>query len=224
MQTLIIPDIHERLPKLWNIEETLIPQAERVVMLGDFFDAWRDHHVADTATWIAEHLSNPSWTFLWGNHDCHYAFKHPYFKCSGYSAATQLIVDSILTQQHWRVFKPYTRVGKFLVSHAGFNSQTIGMMKPSVAEHALELAFNGGFHKLWMPGAPVGGTGTGGVTWLRWEEEFEALSMPQIVGHTGANGVRTKVHGPRGAISYCLDTHLHHVMWTDGKDVEIVRL
>ena len=90
---------------------------------------------------------------------------------------------------------------------------------------ALDLAFNGDFHAMWSPGiARSGYAPVGGPTWLDWNQEFKATEVPQIVGHTIATKVRTKVHKPSGETSYCLDTALRHVMWTDGEDVEIVTL
>src|SRR3990167_4271598 len=98
-RTLIVPDVHEQIPKLWNIGETLMPQASRVVMLGDFFDTfWPEGRQQDCAEWLKQHLHDPKFDILLGNHDCHYAFGNRAFRCSGYSTLTHRIVDEVLTQ------------------------------------------------------------------------------------------------------------------------------
>lgn len=225
MQTIIIPDVHGQVGKLRNLDDTLIPQAEHVVMLGDFFDSFAPSVQHDTAAWIRDHVGDEKFTFLWGNHDCHYAFSHPYFRCSGYQPLTQTIVNTVLTSEDWSRLKVFTKVGDYLVSHAGFHPTTMHYVdNPDIAGKALDLAFAGEFHNMWNAGVARGGTAAfGGPTWLDWNQEFVPLEVPQIVGHTKGPDVRVKQHAD-GAKSYCIDTNLEHVCWTDGKDVEIVRL
>ena len=216
-RTLIVPDIHEQIEKLWNIAETLFPSAGRVVMLSDFMDCHGSkHHVRDTAIWIKEH---PEVEKVWGNHDCHYAFKHPMFRCSGYSTHTQIEVNSILTFAEWSQFKVSTMVGKFLVSHAGYHPSKLQYRDQEQA--AIDSAFSGACHPLWIPGFSVGGpVPLGGPTWLRWWELEPIEGLPQIVGHTIGKEVREQDG------NYCLDTQLRHVMWVDEEtnEVEIVEV
>ena len=229
-RTLIIPDIHERVGKLKLIEEKLFPEAGRIVMLGDFFDTFKYHNAKDAAVWVKEH---PEVEKLWGNHDAHYAFKHPMFKCSGYSRDSQIIINSVLDLADWKQFKIYTKVGKYTVSHAGFHPALLSLMEPAAVDHALELAFSGGFHAMWAPGVISGGYAPfGGPTWLRWEQLEPIKDLPQIVGHTIDKDVRRKSWDDGDHLhsadisSYCLDTALQHVMWVDEDTnaVEIERL
>lgn len=224
MQTLIISDVHEDMSMLRRIEETLMPQADHVICLGDFWDTFSPQKQAhDAAQWVKDHIHDPKFTILFGNHCCHYAFKHPYFRCSGYSQSTKIIIDSVLTSADWQKFKVYTKVGNYTISHAGFHPETIGFMDTAIVDQALDLAFAGEYHNLWAAGrVRGGGMRFGGPTWLDWNHEFEPMTMPQIVGHTVGKEVRTK--SLDGAISYCLDTALRHVLWTDGDTVEIVKL
>ena len=226
-RTLIVPDIHEQIDKLWNIEETLMAQAARVVMLGDFFDSFRPAgQQRDCAQWVKDHLGDDKFTILWGNHDCHYAFKHPAYRCSGYSADTQRIVSEVLTPDDYRKVKISTKVGKFLVSHAGFHPNLMVFTDDEVQQDALDAALSGKHHPIWSAGWARGGAAiVGGPVWLDWNEEFEPVEgTPQIVGHTNGKAVRTKQLNSE--ISYCLDTSLHHVMWVDEEtnEVEIVEV
>ena len=226
-QTLIIPDIHEDMSKLRHIEEVFIPQADRVIMLGDFWDSFDMRSPTHLITkWVKDHIHDDKYEFCWGNHDAQYGFRHPAFKCSGYRPQTDTLLSAEMTLAEWRKFKVYTKVGNFVVSHAGFHPKTIDLMADDEVDAALDLAFTGAFHRMWNAGTEVGGRGIGGPTWLRWEGDYERfipLEFPQIVGHTIGRAVRTKAH-ENGTISYCLDTKLDYVMWTDGKDVEIVRV
>lgn len=235
MRTLIIPDVHEQIDKLEWIEVKYVPEAGRVVMLGDFFDSFFDRHSARIATWLYQHLDDPKYTICWGNHDISYAFGGG-FRCSGYDWHTQAAADR-LSRDDWRKMQVYTKVGKFLVSHAGFHPKLISLADPLLAEAAIEAGFAGIQDPIWGAGASRGGRNLrGGPVWLDWNEEFEAFEIPQIVGHTfsAKHEVRTKVYAgdgicepdPNPATSYCIDTGLNHVMWVDEdtNEVEVVTL
>lgn len=214
MKTLIIPDVHERIEVLKKLEPSM-EEADRVVFLGDFWDTFSKDKQAETvAKWLKPRLYDSKYTALWGNHDAHYAFKHPMFRCSGYSTITQAILDAEFTAKDWRRFKPFTRVSKFLVSHAGFRPETKSLMND--AREAISLAFSGEFHPFWMPGWTAGGPAKfGGPTWLRWWE-LEDIGHPQIVGHTPLKQTETKEDG-----SINLDTHSKHVAWVDEDSGEV---
>ena len=234
MQTLIIPDIHEEIAKLYNIEELYFHQADRVVLVGDLFDTFQPYdkgRVRNIVRWIKGH---PDVEACWGNHDCHYAFKHPWFKCSGWQQRRQNLLDELMSEQDWRrMFHPFLQVGKFIVSHAGFHPLKLGYLDAKVAADSVDLAFKGEFNGFWNPGESVGGKGIGGPTWLRWDsvqsptDTFQPLDVPQIVGHTPSwpdHCVRVKTHLESGTKSYCIDTSMRSVIWTDGSDIEIVQV
>ena len=48
------------------------------------------------------------------------------------------------------------------------------------------------------------------------------MEQAQIVGHSQGDEVRVKETD--GVKSYCIDTASKHVLWTDGDEVEVVRL
>ena len=209
MRTLICPDIHERYTQLLKIEDKFFHKADRIVMLGDYWDSFQ-HRLTNAklvATWILCHINDPKFTFLWGNHDHHYAFKKTGFSF-GYVEDTQRLLDEEFSTDVWRKFKIWTEVGPYLVSHAGFNEGTIHLKDQ--ADQAIEAAFNGVYHPLWAAGYSVGGNVPfGGPTWLRFWE----LGVPgtlQLVGHTPQAQPKTDDTG-----NVCLDTHLKHVGWYD---------
>lgn len=222
--TLIVPDIHEEIDRLNKIRP-MIDRAERVVILGDLCDTFKPHRVDETLDFLQEFIDDPRFTWLWGNHDCHYVFDHGMFRCSGWNYHTYTKIFNRIPEQVWKKFKLWTTVGKFLVSHAGFSPDTYHLASPAAHEAALKAAFDGDFHPMFTPGECVGGGkgDIGGPTWMRWNTEFRVIpGVPQIVGHTRDKFVR--VVGEHPEVSYCLDTGLHHVILTDGEEVKIVRV
>lgn len=234
-RTLIVPDVHEQIDKLLKLEAKQIKQASRVVFLGDFFDSFNDRHPALICQWLKEALDNPAYTILWGNHDTSYAFSGP-FRCSGWEQEEATIINNMLTQHDWRKFKLFTEVGKFLVSHAGFHPKTMHFHNEDLARKEIDQALTqGNYTPIWGAGYCRGGRQVrGGPVWLDWNEEFEAFSQAQIVGHTydrRAEGLRVmrwqdpSIIGciePVGEVkSYCIDDGLNHVLWVDDDSSEI---
>ena len=219
-----MPDVHEDIDKLQAIEDLHFGDVDRIVMLGDFFDKFGPRRSQETAEWIRDHLDDARIEWLLGNHDCSYFFAHPDMRCSGYSPMTQVVVDETLNRSNRRKFKLCTRVGKFLLSHAGFTKGNLAIADNQ--QEALDAASAGKFHSAFNIGSARGGWApSGGPTWLDWSYEFNPLEQAQIVGHTKDKAVRTRVHDASGSISYCLDTVLRHVMLIhDEKEVEIVTL
>lgn len=220
MNTLIIPDVHEDVEALTKIKEEYVDHVDRVVCLGDWWDTFGEHNAKAMCGFILRYISDKRFTWLLGNHDCGYFFKHPYFQCSGYKKDTQELVDKLLPIDVRRQFKLWTEVGPFTVSHAGFHDYTLRYKTPEEHEIALDAAFSGGFHSLFMPGSVRGGLGIGGVTWQDWTYEFADIpKLPQIVGHTRRDGeVRRK------GKSWCIDSGLRHVAVVSDGDVEIIEV
>ena len=229
MPTLIIPDIHERLDKLANALSGRIERADRVIFLGDFFDAFGKTDLTrmrDVCRFINKNIDGIRWEdgdigsriipvdFLLGNHDCHYFFGHDGFKCSGYNHQKQDVIDTLIPRTVREKFHIFTRVGSYLLSHAGFHTGNIGNATPEVERHHLQIAHDGGFSRMWGAGMARGGNqALGGPTWLDFAYEFEPIvGVPQIVGHTNGKDVRTK-QTSNGEISYCIDTALHNICW-----------
>lgn len=219
MRTLIFPDVHERLWALAKFQERA-EKVDRCVLLGDWldtFNAYSEERVASVCQFIADNIEiQPMWDWLLGNHDCHYAFAHNAFKCSGYNPRTQRIVDHLVPKETWGRFKLFTRVGPYLVSHAGFNEATLQYAKPEVGKEAIASAMRGEFDSIFSAGKARGGwVPIGGPTWQDWNYEFEHIGdCPQIVGHTQGDKVRSK--GPDSQLqSWCIDTSSRHIAIVD---------
>lgn len=249
MATLIIPDIHERIDRLHKALDGHIEKADRVVFLGDHFDAFGPRNLArlgEICRFINGNIDGytiedapgndntakvlPA-TFLLGNHDCHYFFDHNGFKCSGYDPVKHQFISANIPGVIVEKFRIFTRVGPYLVSHAGFTEATLPYAKLEVEEEAIRTALAGGFDPIFGAGRARGGwLPVGGPTWLDWSAEFEHIDdMPQIVGHTQGKDVRTKgttkaeskvdpngdITVDLGLMSYCLDTALRNCAFVD---------
>lgn len=222
LTTLVIPDIHEQHGYLEGIEP-LIERAERVVFLGDHFDTFGMPQPERTYEAILKYIDNPKVTMLLGNHDCHYAFDNQGFLCSGFREPTRLVVERELGPEVWRKFRLWAKVGDYLVSHAGFHQSMIGLsLNDDGGISFIEEALAGDCPSIFRAGWARGGRQpVGGCTWLDWNDEFSHIyGRPQIVGHTQGNKVRKKGLDDERP-SYCVDTGLRHVLWTDGDTVEI---
>lgn len=240
MATLIIPDVHERMDRLAAALRDRLAKADRVVFLGDWFDAFgplqldrvemackfingnidglllEDHaRFVDHETTDGGGRVIPA-TFLLGNHDCHYFFDHPNFMCSGYTPAKKEVIEETMSGDAVEQFRIFTRVGPYLVSHAGFTEATMRFATEEVEAEALQAAYDGKFDPIFGAGYARGGRQPiGGPTWLDWNAEFQHIpSQPQIVGHTNGSAVRTKGEGSEFR-SWCIDTALHFVAWVD---------
>lgn len=216
MKRLIIPDIHERIDTLTSLLP-IMEEADEVIFLGDWFDTFGQGRAAETAHFLAENINTPNWIFLLGNHDCHYFFKHPYFRCSGYSASKQTLIDSVVTADVRQRFGISYEADGYLMSHAGFTPDTHYLLSEQMHTHALVSAHSGGFHEIFNAGRARGGrAATGGPTWLDWNQEFEPLpGLKQIIGHTHGHSVRVKDD------NYCIDTGLKHVAWLEDGTVTL---
>ena len=121
MQTLIVPDIHLR----WRLVDGLIQDvgADHIIFLGDFFDQFND--TADQnrrqAVWLQGQLKLPNRTFLWGNHDLHYAHPSIHTECSGYSEGKCQAINEVMSSADWRRFQWHCWQDGWLISHAGLH-------------------------------------------------------------------------------------------------------
>ena len=233
MATLLIPDIHERLDRLEVALRGRIEKADRVVFLGDWFDAFGPfdrERFRQICAFLNQNAAGVFYepedgeepgrlipaTFLLGNHDCHYFFRHNAFKCSGYDPRKQALVDDLVAPETIKRFVISTRVGPYLVSHAGYTEVTLQYCRPEVEIEAIGTALAGGFDPLFGAGYDRGGDQlVGGPTWLDWSNLQHIPDCAQIVGHSNGRDVRVK--GGLGVPhnSYCLDTALRHCAWVD---------
>ena len=217
MRHLIIPDVHEQYLRLLELEPK-IQEADRVVLLGDFGDSFKNpgRRLHQTYSWVKERLDDPKFTILIGNHDVHYYFSNSAYLCSGFKWDSKRIVQDIIKDADVRKMHIYTEAGNYTISHAGFNINTIQYKRPEIEREAIESSLAGKYDPIFGAGHARGGNlPFGGPTWLDWNKEFEPINeMPQIVGHTNGLIVRTKKDG-RGLISYCIDTGLRHCAIVD---------
>ena len=104
---LIVPDTHEKVPKLKRILEKYGTDVDWVLFLSDFMDSFAGltKYTYEMCKWLADNIANPKYHFVWGNHDIHYAFPWGALRCSGYTSEKHQVVNHYLTQEHWKKFR-----------------------------------------------------------------------------------------------------------------------
>jgi hypothetical protein len=221
---VIVPDVHEQYEKLLKILAKY--PGLWIVFLGDWFDSFANRGEPTYATfgicnWLKENVMNPLYTFLWGNHDLHYAFPINGLMCSGWNKNKLAIIRNHLgdTDKGWKQFKlthwlessvPEDQRGnienrEYLISHAGvhpyFLHPVYGFGKNYINELGKEALYKVRYEKV-VTAPLVCGPGrdkfssarAGGIVWLDWDREFVPIEgLNQIVGHTPGDNVRTKI-------------------------------
>lgn len=212
--SLIIPDIHLRHYKVQKIIDH--EKADQVVFLGDHFDDFGDSAILNygAAQWVkARMAAHPEDVFIWGNHDTHYAFPFRYNCCSGYTPDKEAAVKSVLGAKEWDRFVFHHWLGPYLCTHAGLATHYAKRVKNfkkwmAEKEEEAQLALRSS-NAHWVFGAGKARYGcqpAGGLTWLDWRREFQAIrGLNQIVGHTIVNDVK-RIVGEQ-SINYNLDTN-----------------
>lgn len=139
-RTLVVPDLHHDLPWLGRVLDAERGQYDRLVLLGDYFDA-RDPEctakkvarcLLELPAEVERQCGRPiPVTFLVGNHDYQYAMlrhtRHPpaYAHavpggCSGYSKTRATDIRHVLDgTDFWDKCRLATEAGGYLLSHAG---------------------------------------------------------------------------------------------------------
>lgn len=245
---LIIPDVHEQIVKLKRILKKYGKEASHVVFLGDFMDTFDGltWQTFETVRWLAENVSNPNYTFIWGNHDMHYAFPIDGVMCSGFDPNKLKIVQEHLTPKHWEKFKLMHWIGEkttdgnlenppkvWFCAHAGLHPYllhpVLGFDREALAAIEERTMYQLRYCHTVLPviraGRGRGGPAlVGGVDWLDWNTEFIPITgLNQIVGHSPDKTVRIK--NGNDSINYCLDTHLKHVIQLDDDGgVKVIKL
>ena len=200
MQTVIIPDVHNRIARVAAIVDH--EQAEKNVFLGDWFDSFGDTPTLNvkTARWVADRMTNyPDDEFLFGNHDVPYAYCNRFTRCSGFTLGKDVAINAVLSplgfsSRFWDKFKFHTFVGSYLCTHAGLHPYWVPQTTDlSISEfltqsekEARVALMNGRTHWLLAAGYCRGGGSTvGGITWCDFYREFAPVpGLNQIFGHT----------------------------------------
>lgn len=202
-RTLVIGDVHER----FEAARLLINRfagpgtGTRIVMLGDYFDAWGGHPegLRQTCRWLGEMAQRPDTTLILGNHDLPYFVRHPQVAdCPGWTRSRQKVFDEECADLSLDRFVLAARAGPWLLSHAGFARRLVLLRSPAAlvaATHATLARLQTGARDFRDPLLGIGpgrggGDSVGGVTWLDWSREFLPVGgLHQIVGHTPALGM-----------------------------------
>ena len=208
MRTLVIADVHDKIQRVDFLLKSVT--FDRVVFLGDFFDSFSGRlcGARETAMWLRSKINDNRFTFLWGNHDIHYAFGFKYLRASGYSAWNNEQISEFITLRHWEKFQFYTEVDGWFLSHAGLDLSYFLQIGGNVhrlkdeADKAYSAILAQKHHWMFNIGTARGGKGIGGLTWCDFESEFVSPpSFPQICGHTQGNKLRINGSG------VCLDAN-----------------
>lgn len=199
--TLIVPDLH----LAWRVGQKIIDSvgADEVIFLGDFFDDFEDdpNQINEMVDWLQAIITKPNFTFLYGNHDCHYAFPQEWFRCSGYEQWKHFIIrDRLDKDKFWSKFKFYHVLdNKWLLSHAGLHKmwlhKNIAALRKSrpkfltkITEYLDSEIEKGMRNQSWIFHAGFARWGTqrvGGLTWCDFTREFNPIrGLNQIMGHT----------------------------------------
>lgn len=148
MNTLVIPDLHQRINIATGILERESANVDQVVFLGDYFDVRSGESDASSANDVCEWLESTAQSLgergIWliGNHDIHYyeelAFpeiyprsgRHPFKKyaCSGYSRETaKRIRKHFKSMDHsfWANLRIHHQINDILMSHAGIHPRNL---------------------------------------------------------------------------------------------------
>jgi hypothetical protein len=217
--TLIIPDLHLK----WEKADKIIKHvgADEVIFLGDYFDDFNDdaHMINEMVDWLGASVKVPGRIHLYGNHDIHYAFTQPFYRCSGYAQWKHFIIHDALDPRVWDWVKFYHILdGKWLVSHAGLHSlhvpKKISALSPNRAQYLKEIdnyldAEVPKAHRneswLFKAGQSRGGMQrVGGIIWCDFEQEFHpVVGLNQIFGHTPQSlGTAKWCYMNKGKVSY----------------------
>jgi hypothetical protein len=227
----IIPDVHEKINKLQRIIAKYDESVSHFIFLGDFLDSWDGltWNTHETCRWLKENVANPKYTFLYGNHDIHYAYPLEGLICSGYTRQKQMLVGGQLRlDEHWSHFRLIAWADEWLCTHAGIHPHLLHPVYGAdeailrdMEKRALDRLQSGEVDPLVAPGRGRGGRApVGGLTWLDWETEFTpSQGLNQIVGHTAGHDVRSSITDTSS--NYCLDTDLNHVALIENNSVEI---
>jgi hypothetical protein len=195
---LVVGDIHHRTEEAEAAIRNQDGRYDKVVLLGDYFDRFRDDgdRMRQTCRWLKESLHDSRRIHLLGNHDLAYVlYGHDQSFCPGWTVEKQQVFKEELKDVRADSFRMAVQVGPWLLSHAGFSTDLAGGRNATglveIAEAQYADGIGGRRAPIFEVGRARGGTREkGGVLWLDWNAEFRPVKgVNQIVGHTPCRGV-----------------------------------
>ena len=109
LDTLIIPDVHEKIDLADHIVNQF-PQVQKRIWLGDYLDSFeyenQPEHWTKVCEWMDRISQDPKNILLIGNHDVHYFCNIPQYRRSGYFGTKHDIVKKVLGQLKENAEKP----------------------------------------------------------------------------------------------------------------------
>ncbi len=215
LPALVIPDVHQNFERAEELVAAHGADCASVVFLGDYLDCYERpglDALRSTLVWLRASMHDPRRTHLLGNHDLAYFYCSPDTYCSGWDDARQgAFQDELGDHTIWmRERMPLSvQAGSWILSHAGFGPQCRDANMNQLQEwsaHAHHALPRQGsrcvVHPLNGCGRVRGGNQSeGGLTWLDWRYEFDALpGIHQIVGHTSGSVARYRYFSQEGRI------------------------
>ncbi len=205
---LVIPDIHQNIRWAEAILQKEASHADRIVMLGDYFDPKVEcaADVAETCLYLSklEKRYKGPFSFLVGNHDLPYLYdlhhscrsdaseQNPYFN-GNYNPDLSPSIQQHLSPEFLQKLQPFVFPQGWILSHAGIHPRHLASLAPSGLMALYDKLKPEVLHLPSERTAELAAIGTarggcdphGGIVWQDWFYEFEdALPWPQIVGHT----------------------------------------
>lgn len=194
----------------------------------------------NTAKWLKKSLHKSNRTHLYGTHDLWYRFPfNPYIKASGNTEAKYRAIQNVLSPEDWDLLRLYNYEQNYLMTHAGIHpylireyitrnrnifgryiiNNTIQLDTQDIAHNIVRPAteealkrISQGSADIWLNAgfARAGLQPVGGIIWLDWDQEFEAIPyLNQILGHTEHREPKENI--TENSKNYDLDTRSHHL-------------
>ena len=220
MKTLVVPDVHLKISRVKKIIDAH-EDADETVFLGDWFDSFpsKQSDLPVTVGFLNNNHTNPQYRLLFGNHDLQYAYPRVQgLKCSGWTGPNDEYIQTNLDYKVWTSFEFAVHTQGWVISHAGIHSYLLPPYDEPIDDliHRIEYkaysALDRGEVCLEIrPGMSRGGSQfVGGLTWLDWDAEFEAVpEVNQIVGHS--YGKKPRMIRTKDSTNWCIDTGLNHI-------------
>ncbi|MDQ8188028.1 metallophosphoesterase [Pelagicoccus sp. SDUM812002] len=205
---LVIPDIHQNVRWIESILQKEGAAADRIVILGDYFDPKVESatDVSETCIYLSglQKSNSAPITFLVGNHDLPYLYDlhhrrspntsdpNPYLN-GAYNPYLSESIKQHLSPAFLDQLEPFAFAQGWILSHAGVHLRHLvthdraglDALHSSLKAQVVNLPHRRTAELAAIGTARGGCDEHGGIVWQDWFKEFEdTLDWPQIVGHT----------------------------------------